>query len=139
MPQQNLRLKAIHFKSVCDGLNTGICSVRCDLANGESSGEMSVPGMRSSTLGVLNIPQKQSVIRKVQAYADQQGVFNIFMKDAEGNVICSYDPKNYGEIDCGKYEIDENEEIIGVYGSQPNMGSQIFSSLGLIVMTRQTN
>ena len=39
------------------------------------------------------------------------------MKDNEGNVVGSYDPKKYGEINTGKHEIDQFEEIIGVYGT----------------------
>ena len=106
MPDTKFYLKSIHFKSASDSLNTGICSVRCELSNGESSGELSVGGARAATSGVMNMPWKMNVIKKVQAYADEQGVFNIFMKDAEGKVICSYDPKNYGEIDCGKYTLE---------------------------------
>ena len=59
------------------------------------------------------------------------------MKDSEGNVVGSYDPKKYGEINTGKHEIDQFEEIIGVYGTQPNMGSNIFSSLGLIILSKR--
>ena len=83
------------------------------------------------------MPSDQKSIRKVQAYSDECGVFNIFMKDEQGNVIASYDPKNYGEISTGKHEIDPMEEIVGVYGTQPNMGSNIFSSLGFIVLGRR--
>ena len=137
MPVQKFHLKSIHFKSVNDGLNVGICSVRCELSNGVSSGELSVDGVRTSTSGVIHVPADQTVIRKVQAYSDECGVFNIYMKDEQGNVVCSYDPKNYGEISTGKFEIDPLEEIIGVYGTQPNMGSNIFSSLGLIVLSRR--
>ena len=56
MPEQNFRLKSIHIKSVNDGLNVGICSVRCELSNGVSSGELCVAGARSSTSGVMNMP-----------------------------------------------------------------------------------
>ena len=83
------------------------------------------------------MPSDQTVIRKAQAYSDECGVFNIYMKDEQGNVVCSYDPKNYGEISTGKYDIDPLEEIIGFYGTQPNMGSNIFSSLGLIILYRR--
>ena len=100
-----------------DGLNVGICSVRCELSNGVSSGELSVAGVRTSTSGVIHMPADQAVIRKVQAYSDECGVFNIFMKDQEGNAVCSYDPKKYGEISSGEYEIDRMEDIIGVYGT----------------------
>ena len=64
------------------------------------------------------------------------GVFNVFLKDANGNVLSSYDPKGYGEVDTGKYEIKSFEEIIGVYGTHPDRNSNIFSSLSLIVMSR---
>ena len=58
------------------------------------------------------------------------------MKDEEGNVITSYDPKPYGEISTGKFEIEPEWSIIGVYGTQPNSGSNIFSSLGLVLLKK---
>ena len=51
-------------------------------------------------------------------------------------MITSYDPKPYGEIGTGKYEIEPEWSIIGVYGTQPNSGSNIFSSLGLVLIKK---
>ena len=42
------------------------------------------------------------------------------MKDQEGKVITFYDPKEYGEIDTGKFEIEPEWNIIGVYDTMPN-------------------
>ena len=137
MDQTDFHLKSIHFKSRSDGLNIGICSVRCELSNGESSGELKVDGVKPSTTGVINLPADQSGIRKVQAYNDECGVFNLFLKDETGNVIGSYDPKPYGEINTGKFEIEPEWNIIGVYGTQPNIGSSIFSSMGLILFQKR--
>ena len=82
------------------------------------------------------MPSDASQIRKVQAYCDEQGVFNIYFKDELGNVLASYDPKGYGEINTGKYELYPYEEIIGVYGSLPSKSSPIFKSFGLIAVTK---
>ena len=42
------------------------------------------------------------------------------MKDQQGKVITFYDPKSHGEIDTGKFEIEPEWNIIGVYGTMPN-------------------
>ena len=110
--------------------------MRCDLSNGESPCDFKVDGVKPSTSGNLRFEADQSAIRKVQAYCDECGVFNIFVKDEEGNVITSYDPKPYGEISTGKIDIEPEWNIIGVYGTQPNSGSNIFSSLGLVLFKR---
>ena len=53
MDGADFHLKAIHFKSSSDALNIGICSVRVELSNGESSGELKVDGVKPSTTGSL--------------------------------------------------------------------------------------
>ena len=53
-------------------------------------------------------------------------------------MVSEYDPKKYGVKNIGKkIEIMPHQEIIGVYGTQPNVSSTIFSSLGLVVMSKQ--
>ena len=66
------------------------------------------------------------------------GVYNIFLKNLGGEVVSSYDPKKYGEINTGKFEILSHQEIIGVYGTYPSNGSNIFSSFGLIALSKTT-
>ena len=136
--EENFRLKSISFKSVNDGLTTGICSVRCELDNGVSSGELSVEGAKGQTSGKIDFPSDHSIITKAQAYNDDMGVYNLFLKNTGGEVVSSYDPKKYGEINSGKFEILPHEEIIGVYGTYPGSGSNIFSSFGLIAMSKTT-
>ena len=58
------------------------------------------------------------------------------MKNSEGEVISFYDPKKYGEIGSGKFDLLPEEAIIGVYGTMPASGSNIFSSFGLIALSR---
>ena len=91
-------LKEITFKSNNDGLTEGICSAKVDLTNGESSGEIAVPGRQAVSMRTIQFPQDLKLIRKVEAYCDEQGVYNIYFKDLHGQVVCSYDPKKYGEI-----------------------------------------
>ena len=45
MPDEDFHIKAIHFKSVSDGMNVGICSVRVELTNGYTSGDLKVDGV----------------------------------------------------------------------------------------------
>ena len=141
MDDIDFHLKSLSFKSANDGMNTGICCVTVTLSNGETSGELAVEGANPRTSGVIHFPSKKKDdrIRKVQSYCDSEGVYNIFFKDEMGNVISKYDPKNYGEIAMIKNEIEPHHEIIGIYGTQPNMSSNIFSSLGLVAISRFGN
>ena len=85
----------------------------------------------------MELPKDPRRVKKLQAYCDEQGVFNIYLYDAAGAVVCSYDPKNYGEISTGgKYTLELHEELIGMWGIVPRKGGQNFSSLGFVVLSR---
>ena len=122
--------------SAFDYLNTGICSARVILTNGEQSLEIYVNGAESKMNGVLEMPSDPQKVKSATAYADDQGVFNIYLMDKEGNDVCHYDPENYGKgtfSDDFKHELSADEEIIGVYGYKCNIDMSSIFSLGLIV------
>ena len=76
-------------------------------------------------------------MKSATAYADDQGVFNIYLMDKEGNDVCHYDPENYGKgtfSDDFKHELGADEEIIGVYGTLPRPGEKLFSSFGFVIL-----
>ena len=56
MDDTDFHLKAIHFKSISDGLNLGICQVHIELSNGETFGEFKVDGVKPSSEGALKLP-----------------------------------------------------------------------------------
>ena len=129
-------MKELKLKSAFDGMNSGICSVCVDLTNGCSSNEINVTGVDSKMAGSLKMPRDHTVVKQAIAYADDQGVFNIYLMDKEGNTVCHYDPKNYGKPKYGqKYTFESHEEIIGVYGSHPGAGGEIFSSFGFVLLS----
>ena len=71
------------------------------------------------------------------AYADERGVFNLYLMDNKGNDLCHYDPKNYGKTkDGGKNTrmLELHEEIVGCYGTYPKLGDQLFSSFGFVLL-----
>ena len=84
----------------------------------------------------MKMPEDQSIICKVSAYNDNNGVFNIYFKDAEDNVVCSYDPKKQGDKG-DSLTIEADDQIIGVYGTYASMSCKVFSSLGLLVLNRK--
>ena len=85
-------LETITFKSVKEGDDFGICSVRCDLSNDSTSGDYKVDGVTGQTSGALKLPPDQSVIRLVQLMAGSEGIQAIELKDNEKNIVSSYDP-----------------------------------------------
>ena len=56
-PDGDFHLKELKLKSAFDQLNTGICSVRVILTNGESSGDIDVVGGVSNMTGCLKMPE----------------------------------------------------------------------------------
>ena len=106
------------------------------LTNGQCSDEICVDGAEGEVEGVLNMPQNHELVGKAMAYADEKGVFNLFLKDRQGETVCHYDPKKYGEIrDAVSHRIEMHEEIIGVYGTYPKRGDKIFSSFGFVLLS----
>ena len=60
----------------------------------------------------------------------------MYLMDKDGKDLCHYDPKNYGKNKYSdEHRIELHEEIIGVYGTQPSPGEQIFSSFGFLILT----
>ena len=57
MSDEEFHIKAIHFKSTSDGLNVGICSVRVELTNGSTSGDLKVDGSTGQTSGTMFMPK----------------------------------------------------------------------------------
>ena len=70
MPDEDFHIKAIHFKSVSDGMNVGICSVKVELTNGYTSGDLKVDGVTGQTSGTMLMPRDPKVIKSAQAYSD---------------------------------------------------------------------
>ena len=67
-------LETIAFKSIKEGDNFGICSVRCDLSNDSTSGDYKVDGASGQTSGALKLPSDQSIIRMVKIMAGTDGI-----------------------------------------------------------------
>ena len=92
----SVRLRELRMKSALHDRNTGICSVKVVLTNGESSGEINVLGDESNMQGCLKMPDDPKSVRGAWAYADEKGVYNIFLMGKDGRDLSRYDPKNYG-------------------------------------------
>ena len=108
------------------------------LTNGLTSGEICVEGVKGHSSGLMKFPKNPHAIKKAQAYADEQGVFNLYLKNENGAALCKYDPENYGEIASGgKHIIELHEEIIGVYGTLPERGGKIFKTFGFLLLSKQ--
>ena len=73
-------LKELTIRAVTDANNKGaICSVRVDLTNGESSGDMGL-NQGSTTVERVKMPRDPKVIRTLLAYYDNNGVYNLHMQ-----------------------------------------------------------
>ena len=130
----DVHLKELKLKSALHDSKTGICSVRAVLSNGESSGDINVLGVESNIQGCLRMPDDPKQVKRAKNYADEHGVYNIYLMDKDGKDICHYDPKKYTKLLGDEHTIEEHEEIIGVYGTHPRHGDQIFSSFGFIIL-----
>ena len=59
--------------------------------------------------------------------------------DSEGNVFYKYDPSAYNTYgDIISYQLGENEELFGIYGSYGNE-SRWFTTFGFIVKVKANN
>ena len=91
------------------------------------------------TTGSLLFPKKHmKFIKTIHAYSDEQGVYNLFMKDEGGQIVSSYDPNEYGDSRTVKIDLElmSHLEIIGVYGTKPSGSGTIFSNLGFLALSR---
>ena len=78
---QNVHLKELKMKSALHERNSGICSVRVTLTNGDTSGDINVIGVDSKTQGCLRMPEDHKSVKSAMAYADENGVYNLYFLD----------------------------------------------------------
>ena len=113
----DVRLRQIVLKVNDDETVNGICAAQVILKNGQKSPVFQCPQAKVSNTGSLTNPKSaQDSIAKVQAYCDQDGVYNVFLKGDDGAELSKFDPKFYGPIDSAKHRMSVDEELIGVYG-----------------------
>ena len=112
---QDVRLASISFKS-----NGGyIASVQCTLTNGFTSPAFEKSGIEYSNPETIRLDDPKTPIRAVKASSNVKGVYSeIYFKDRAGHIRLKYNPyEYYYEGYHSEHKIDNNQEIIGVYGA----------------------
>ena len=126
-------LKSIEFESI----GKGISSVKVNLSNGESSpyfeAEYEYYGHENHEVIKFDKAPVSS-IRAVDAYDSEDliGALQFYDKD---KVVYDYNPEDYSTKENLRYQLNSNEELIGVYGVKDNWYR--FKTFGFIVKVKR--
>lgn len=110
--QPDVHLQTLEFKG-----DYALSSARCILSSGESSPVFENADYEHECLDVVNLDPNRRA-RVVMAHdMEGEGSYAVCLKllDGFGCPVGEFNPGGY-DCECTRYEIKENEELIGIYG-----------------------
>ena len=131
MERDDVKLESINFAST--NYNS-LSSVECTLTNGESEcfeSDTDWYHLKEKSIDFKGKPR----IRAVSATRGNDFTTNIAFWDANDNEIARYNPGNDNDKYSEKYELKENQELIGIYGVQDKC--YWLTSFGFLIKVRQ--